>query len=302
VVILNLQQASFYHVPVLGKEAIRWWYTDPDGIYVDGTFGGGGHSQRLLDLLSKKARLLAFDRDVEAIANNPINDIRLTLIHHNYEYAANYARFLGWIPIHGVLLDLGVSSHQLDHMMRGFSYRGDGPLDMRMDRQQQKTAADVLNRYSVTELARIFRMWGDVPRAEHLAKAIVNGRRHHPWRTTGQLVSLALQYKPRSMKPAKFLSQVFQALRVEVNDEVGSLQRFLHAMAPLMAPGGRMVLITFQGAEDRTIKNFAKSELARRLGIRIVTKNVVRPSWEERKSNPRARSARMRVLERKTVR
>ncbi len=288
-----------YHVPVLAEEAVKWWMTTPDGNYIDGTFGGGGHSRLLLERLGPTGRLLAFDRDADAVARNPIEDARLTLIHHNYAFAANYARFLEMTPIHGVLLDLGVSSHQLDTPDRGFSFHGEGPLDMRMDQDQPLTAADVLNRYSEEDLAEVFRRWGEVPRAEQLARAVVEARRRTPWRTTAQLAAMADRFRPRNKKPGRFLAQVFQALRVEVNREIENLQRFLETTAPLLAPGGRMVLITFQGEEDRTVKAFIRSQTARTLGIRLVTKNVIRPAWDERRLNPRARSARMRVLERR---
>ncbi len=289
--------AGTYHIPILAEAALNWWLTEPSGRYIDGTFGGGGHSRMLLERLSPEGRLLAFDRDADAVAHNPIDDPRLVLIHHNFAYAPQFARFLDFVPVHGVLLDLGVSSHQLDEGSRGFSYRFDAELDMRMDRQQSLTAAEVVNRYSEEALTRILETWGELPRAAAVAARIVEARRGRPILTTQQLADVALPLKPRSMKSFRFLSQLFQALRVEVNDEIGSLRRFLDGMAPLLAEGGRMVLITFQGQEDRVVKAFVRSDTARRHGIRLRTKNVVRPSWEERRRNARARSARMRVLE-----
>jgi len=295
-----------YHVPVLATESIEALRIHPDGIYVDATFGGGGHAALILQHLGDKGRLLGFDQDEDAQANVP-NDPRLTFIPHNFRNLQQWLRVYGIAQVDGVLADLGVSSHQFDEGERGFSYRFDAPLDMRMNRQSTITAADVLNTYSADELQRVFGEWGEVRNAKTLAAAIVHTRNNQRLRTVGDLLAVA---EPLARgERIRYLSQVFQALRIAVNDEMGALGDFLQQATAALKPGGRLVVISYHSLEDRLVKHFLKAGNAEgepskdfyghiSRPFELVHKKPLLPSDKEIRQNPRARSAKLRAGER----
>ena len=306
---------SEYHNPVLLEKSVRALINNPKGIYIDATFGGGGHSRRILELLDKQGRLIAFDRDADALANAP-KDSRITLIHNNFRFVHNYVLLDAWQQaardfrehvVDGILADLGVSSHQFDTAQRGFSFRFDAPLDMRMNDKAARTAADVVNEYSQDELSRIFALYGELPQADRIAKLIIRGRENTGITTTTGL-NAALQEVTPPFAEHKFLAKVYQALRIEVNDEMRALEKFLEGAAASLKKGGRLVIITYHSLEDRMVKNFMRSgnvdgELVKDNFGRVqspfesITRKPVLPDEEEIASNTRARSAKLRVAE-----
>ena len=303
-----------YHNPVLLHPSVDAVVTNPDGLYVDATFGGGGHSREILSRLSPKGRLLAFDRDSEALAQAP-DDPRLTLIHNNFRFIHNYIlmefageRLQDEGGADGILADLGVSSHQFDTAERGFSFRYDSPLDMRMNAQGGRTAADIVNSYTQEELERVLRIYGEVDNAGRLSQLIVAARSKAPILTTADLDKALASALP-SFAQHKQLARIYQAFRIEVNDEMRSLEKFLEGAAASLKPGGRLAVITYHSIEDRMVKNFMRSGNIAGIGnkdafgrsdapMRPVNRKPVVPEEEEIASNTRARSAKLRVAER----
>lgn len=289
-----------YHVPVLLEEAVEGLGIVPGGVYVDLTFGGGGHSREILRRM-EGGRLIGFDQDADAAANVPA-DGRFTFVNHNFKYVRNFLRYEGVEAADGVLADLGVSWHEFDEAERGFSFRFDAELDMRMSRRGGMTAADVVNGYEEEELARLFREYGELENARRLAAAVVAVR---PLRRTGELVEAVAGCVPRTGEK-RYLARVFQALRMEVNGELEALAEMLEGAVEVLRPGGRLVVITYHSLEDRMVKNFLRTgnvegrevkdfygRVERR--VEAVTRRVVVPSAEEVARNPRARSAKLRI-------
>ncbi len=292
-----------YHLPVLLEETIEALEIDPDGIYVDVTFGGGGHSSEILKKLDRNGRIYVFDQDLEAVQNVP-DDERMIFIHSNFRHLKRMLRVEGVRQIDGLLADIGVSSHQFDKSERGFSFRFQGDLDMRMNRNQQLTAADVIMTYSEDDLTEMFQTLGEVRNTKTLVKCIAEARLKLKIRTIEEFV--------HSIDPvikgnrAKYLAQVFQALRIEVNDELGALEEMLNNGFEVLKPGGRIAVISFHSLEDRMIKNFFKTgnvegELDKdEYGniyrpFEIITKKPIEATEAELKINNRARSAKLRV-------
>lgn len=299
-----------YHIPVLLRQSVSALVTTPDGTYVDATLGGGGHSRAILAALGTAGRLYGIDRDSDAIANAPA-DARFTAIHGNFRYLTNFLRYYeAEGRVDGILADLGVSSHHFDSAERGFSFRADAPLDMRMNRSGGITAAELLATADEGRLADIFRLYGELRCARRLAKAIVSRRQRDPVTTTGALVAVATpMLNPASLK--KELAQVFQALRIEVNGEMEALEAFLRATAAALRPGGRLVVITYHSLEDRLVKNFMRTgrtdgkletDIYGRADtpFKALGSKPTVPDAAEIEVNPRARSAKLRVAERTT--
>lgn len=302
-----MQSMAEYHIPVMAKECIDALAIQPEGTYVDATFGGGGHAAEILVRLGEKGKLIAFDKDEDALLNAPRME-RLILVHHDYAYMKNYLRYLGTIPVQGILADLGISSHQVDTADRGFSFRYDAALDMRMDADLELTAATLLNTYKEKDLQQVFGMLGEVPNARTLAEEVVRRRQIAEIGTTGELVDIAGAVCPASVPEKKYLAQVFQALRIEVNQELENLKSFLEQAAAVLAPGGRLVVLTYHSLEDRLVKNFFRTGKFRgnedkdifgnvRKPLRQLHSKPLIPSVEEVVLNPRARSAKLRVAE-----
>lgn len=296
-----------YHTPVLLQEAIDALQIDPGGTYVDCTFGGGGHSSQILARLQPQGRLVAFDQDAAAAANVPAGDERLLFVPHNFRYLARFLRFHGVGAVDGILADLGVSSHQFNEGERGFSTRFDALLDMRMDRRQPRTAADVLNQTGEAALQQMFSSYGEVTNARTLAKHIVAARQVAPFSTIQAFKeSLAELVKGN---PQKYFAQVFQAIRMEVNEEMQSLAEMLEQTTEVLKPGGRLAVITFHSVEDRMVKNFMKHGSVHELEaddiygtraaspFRLITRKPVVASQTEQQTNKRSRSAKLRVAE-----
>jgi 16S rRNA (cytosine1402-N4)-methyltransferase len=296
-----------YHEPALLAESLDGLAIRPDGFYVDATYGGGGHSRAILDALGEDGKLMAFDQDADA-EGQVSNDERLIFVKANFRYLRRFLRYYGIDGVDGVLADLGISFHQIDEADRGFSYRFDAHLDMRMNRAAGKTAADVLNSYRADELQKLLGLYGEVRNARTVAQRIEQVRQVQPLRTTGDLVAL-LEPLIRGNRQ-RYLAQVFQALRIEVNDELGALREFLEQACDALKSGGRMAIISYHSLEDRLVKNFFKTgdwegeahkdfygNLVRPL--EPVTRRPIVPSPEEVDKNPRARSARLRVAEKK---
>ena len=297
---------SEYHNPVLYKESIDALVWNPDGVYADARFGGGGHSRGILSKLSGKGRLIAFDRDADALANAP-EDPRFKLIHNNFRFIHNYALIEAHDGLDGILADLGVSSHQFDTAERGFSFRFDAPLDMRMNVQGAKTASDVVNSYTQEELERILKTYGEVENARKAAQLIVAARAKAPVQTTGDLGNALAGALP-SFAEHKYLAKVFQALRIEVNDEMRSLEKFLQGASRSLKKRGRLAVITYHSLEDRMVKNFIRSGRTdgneqkdiygrSEAPLRSITRKPVVPEESEIEGNTRARSAKLRVAE-----
>src|SRR5687768_3153468 len=296
-----------YHIPVLLEQSLEGLAIKPDGIYIDTTFGGGGHAKEILNRLDDKGHLFVFDQDEDAVANLWEDD-RMTLIISNFRYVQRWMKYYNVEgKVDGLLADLGVSSHQFDDPQRGFSYRYDEQLDMRMNRQQKRTAADILNIYSVDQLQEMFSQYGEVTNSKTLAQQIVQARSASPIATTGQLVSIA-EAVLRGPK-MQYLSKLFQALRIEINDEINSLKDLLKGTEQVLKPGGRAVIISYHSLEDRLAKRFFKTGNfegehdtdffgRRKSNWKVITKNPVEADEEEQKINPRSRSAKMRVAER----
>ena len=297
-----------YHVPVLYHESIEGLNIQPSGIYVDCTFGGGGHSRAILEKLGPGGRLIAFDQDADAQHNLP-EDERLLFIPQNFRHLQRFLRLHKVPEVNGILADLGVSSHQFDEAERGFSIRFDAELDMRMDNRQAKTAADVLNEYPEAALHKLFEKYGEVTNSKTLAKAIVEQRGLAHFKTI-KAFKLALQGLVKG-NPNKYFAQVFQALRIEVNDEMKALEEMLEQAISCLAPGGRLAVISFHSLEDRIVKNFFKYGRADepeaddvfgtrpKSPLKIITKKPVTAGKEELKMNSRSRSAKLRVAEKK---
>ena len=297
---------SEYHRPVLLKESIDALVLNPDGFYADATFGGGGHSREILARLSPKGRLMAFDRDADALSQAP-DDPRFILIHNNFRFIHNYTLLHAEGGLDGILADLGVSSHQFDTAERGFSFRYDAPLDMRMNVQGGKTASDIVNSYTQEELERIFRLYGELDGARRLSQLIASARLSAPILTTDDLDRAIAAALP-SFAQHKFLAKVYQALRIEVNEEMRALEKFLPGAAASLKRGGRLAVITYHSLEDRMVKNFIRSgniageEVKDVFGrssapLKAVGRKPVLPDEAEIATNTRARSAKLRIAE-----
>jgi 16S rRNA (cytosine1402-N4)-methyltransferase len=297
-----------YHDPVLYSECLQGLVIEPDGVYVDVTFGGGGHSRGILKELSENGKLFAFDQDPDALANVP-EDSRFTLIAQNFRHLKKFLRLYGIKQINGLLADLGVSSHQFDEGSRGFSTRFDGPMDMRMNPSQELNAHRVLNEYTTQDLARIFRKYGEVKNPMSLAHKIDAARAEGNMETTQQLVELVSDMAPHG-KRNKWLAQVFQALRIEVNQELQALEEMLEQASEVLAQGGRLVVISYHSLEDRLVKNFIregrfdgqaeKDFFGNTLTpLKIITRKPIVPTEEELQRNTRSRSAKLRIGEKK---
>ena len=297
---------SVYHNPVLLHESVSALITNPDGCYADATFGGGGHSAEILRRLSPEGRLMAFDRDADAAANAP-SDKRFTLIHNNFRFIHNYTLLHCPEGLDGILADLGVSSHQFDTAERGFSFRYSAPLDMRMNVQGDKTAADIVNSYTQNELEKILKVYGEVENSRKIAELITKAREEKPILTTDDLDNAIAAALP-SFAEHKFLAKVYQALRIEVNQEMRALEKFLSGAAASLKKGGRLVVITYHSLEDRMVKNFFRSgntegtvekDIYGRSSapLKPLGGKPVLPSEEEIAENTRARSAKLRIAE-----
>ena len=294
-----------YHNPVLRQLSVDYLVTNPDGIYVDVTYGGGGHSRAILEKLNG-GRLIAFDQDADA-QSQLIDDERFTFVASNFKNLGRFLKYHQAYPVDGILADLGVSSHQFDTPERGFSYREDGILDMRMNTQSGKSAQDIVNQYDEKALSDIFYRYGELPDGRALARRIIKAREEQPILTTGQLVE-ALRPSLLRGKENKSLSKIFQAIRIEVNQEMSVLEAFLTQTIDALKVGGRLVVISYHSLEDRMVKNFMRSgnldgEVEKdfygnpQTPFKLVTKKAVQPDMEEISINPRARSAKLRVAE-----
>ncbi len=311
---------SEYHTPVLLQESIEALVQNPNGIYADATFGGGGHTAAILSRLSGDGKVIAFDRDIDAI-NNAISDERLTLVHNNFRFIENYAEGLrrsladarddrGPAIFDGILADLGVSSHQFDTADRGFSFRfEDAPLDMRMNQEAKLTAKEVVNSYTEEELEKILRLYGEVDGARNMARLIAQARNAKEINTTGELDAAIAKMLPKGAEH-KLLAKVYQALRIEVNQEMRSLEKFLEGATRSLKDGGRLVVITYHSLEDRMVKNFIKTgnvegtehkDLYGRTQapLEAINRKPIIPTEEEISANTRARSAKLRIAERR---
>ncbi|MBL0128354.1 MAG: 16S rRNA (cytosine(1402)-N(4))-methyltransferase RsmH [Flavobacteriales bacterium] len=299
--------AHEYHDPVLSQACLEGLKIRPDGVYVDVTFGGGGHSKAILAQLGPKGRLIAFDRDRDAWLN-VLDDDRFTLVKTDFRWLKNHLRYLGALPVDGLLADLGVSSHQFDTGGRGFSIRFDGPLDMRMDHRTKRNAARLLRELDEVALTDLLRKYGEVDGAPRVARQLVKANAESSIGTTFQLVEALKPVTPRG-KESSFLAQVFQALRIAVNDELGALETLLKQSADVIAPGGRLVIMSYHSLEDRLVKNWMRSgdfggvENKDHFGNRTrpfdpTSSKAIQPSPEEIERNPRARSARARIATR----
>ena len=296
-----------YHIPVLFNEVIEALDIKPDGVYVDCTFGGGGHAKGILEKLGEAGKLVGFDQDADAQANIP-PDKRVVFVAQNFRHLQRFLKLHKIDGVDGVLADLGVSSHQFDEGERGFSTRFNGPLDMRMDRRQPKTAATVLTGYTEPQLHKMFEQYGEVSNSKTLAKHIVQNRQFKGLQTIEGL--RAMLHTVVKGNPHKYLAQVFQALRIEVNEEMLALTEMLQQLPAVLNKGGRAAVITFHSGEDRIVKNFFKhgeegdepenpfATNTKEQLMKVITKKPVVPSEEEIKRNPRARSAKLRVAER----
>lgn len=298
--------AETYHVPVLLDESIDGLAIQPGGIYADMTFGGGGHSKEILRHLGKKGHLYGFDQDADA-EKNIVEDGRFTFVRSNFRYVKQWMRYYGVEQIDGVLADLGVSSHHFDDETRGFSFRFDAPLDMRMNRRAGLTAADVVNNYDEQQLADVLYFYGELKNARRIASQIVKARSQHRIETTGDLLRL-LGADPESTQWKKEMARLFQALRMEVNHEMEALKEMLAGVTQMLRPGGRLVVITYHSLEDRLVKNVMKAGNAEgrvqqdffgraETPFRLVNNKVIVPTDEEQQRNPRSRSAKLRIAE-----
>ncbi|MGM9816647.1 MAG: 16S rRNA (cytosine(1402)-N(4))-methyltransferase RsmH [Lepagella sp.] len=299
-------ESEVYHIPALLQESVSGLEIKPDGIYVDVTFGGGGHSRAILEHLGVKGHLYGFDRDMDAYANAP-DDPRFTFVHSDFRFITNFMQYYGVEQVDGIIADLGVSFHHFDDPERGFSFRADAPLDMRMNQSGGKTAADILATYSREELERIFHKYTDLKRINWIVSNIVKARDEEPILTTGRLVEVVKRHiSPKSEK--KDLAQVFQALRIEVNDEMQSLRYLLEQAVRVLRTGGKLAVITYHSIEDRMVKNIIKSgnvngEIIQDLFGRFdtpwkaINRSPIVPTAAEIEANPRSRSAKLRIAE-----
>ena len=300
-----MQHETFYHVPVLYEETIAALNILPNGVYVDCTFGGGGHAKGILEKLNANGRLIAFDQDADAQKNIP-QDERLIFVPHNFRHLQRFLKLYKYEKVNGILADLGVSSFQFNEAERGFSTRFNGPLDMRMDKRIEKKASDILLQYSEIQLHKLFEQYGEVSNSKTLAKHIVQQRSNSSLQNIDAFKNM-LQPVVKG-NPNKYLAQVFQALRIEVNDEMGALKEMLNQLPNVLLPKARVAIITFHSIEDRIVKNFFKqtnddenenpfSTKKKEEIFKIITKKPIVPSAEEIKNNSRARSAKLRVAE-----
>ena len=302
-------KAEGYHVPVLLNESIDGLNICQGGVYVDVTFGGGGHSREILRRLGAQGRLYSFDQDADALQNVPEGDERFTFVQSNFRYLSNWMRYYGEEEVDGVLADLGVSSHHLDDEQRGFSFRFGAPLDMRMSQKARHTAADIVNGYSEERLADVLYLYGELRNARRIAAALVRARQSQPIATTQQLSDAVAPVIGRE-REKKELAKVFQSLRIEVNHEMEALKEMLQAAVNVLRPGGRLSVITYHSLEDRIVKNFMKTGNAEgrmnqdffgriEAPFRLVNNKVLVPTDEEQACNPRSRSAKLRIAEKK---
>lgn len=296
---------SSYHIPVMPQESISGLSLFPGAVVVDATFGGGGHSKLILESIGD-GRLFAFDQDEDA-AGNVLNDDRLFFVRHNFRYLRNFLRYYNVEEVNAVFADLGVSSHDFDVAERGFSYRYEGRLDMRMNRNADMDAAKVVNTYADEQLKSVFRLYGEINNAGRLVREIIEERTRNTIDTTGHLKEIALRCAPGGQEN-KYLAQVFQALRIEVNDEMGALKEFLMSALDVLKPGGRLVIITYHSLEDRLCKNFMKTgNFEGRIEkdfygnfkgpFLMVNRKVIVPQPDELANNVRSRSAKLRIAE-----
>ena len=297
-----------YHVPVLLDESINGLNLHPDGVYIDVTFGGGGHSREILRRLPQGSRLFSFDQDADA-ERNIVDDDRFTFVRSNFRYLKNWMRYYEIHHIDGLLADLGVSSHHFDDESRGFSFRFDAPLDMRMNKRADKTAADIVAEYDEEALADIFYLYGELKNSRRIASALVKARQQHAIATTQDFLHVVEPFFKRE-REKKDMARLFQALRIEVNHEMEALKEMLAAATQLLAPGGRLSVITYHSLEDRIVKNVMKTGNAEGKMIqdfygrietpyRLVNNKVIVPTDEEQQRNPRSRSAKLRIAEKK---
>lgn len=294
-----------YHIPVLAEESIKGMNLMPDSDAVDATYGGGGHSKLILDQIVE-GRLFAFDQDEDAVAN-AVNDKRLYFIRHNFRYIKNFLNYYGVEKVDAIFADLGVSSHDFDVPDRGFSFRFEGNLDMRMNQNAKTDASKIVNEYSEEQLEQIFRMFGEIKNSRQLASIICKNRNERRINTTTQLKEIVSECTPRAIEN-KYLAQVFQALRIEVNNEMEALKEFLEASLKLLKSNGRLVIITYHSLEDRLCKNFMKTgnfegKVQKDFYGNVtspfimVNRKVITPDDEELKTNSRSRSAKLRIAE-----
>ena len=319
--------AETYHVPVLLKESVDGLHIKPNGIYVDVTFGGGGHSREILSRLGVDGHLFSFDQDADAENNifedsgdvkdcsneqkgkRFVDDSRFTFIRSNFKFLKNWMQYYGIEQIDGLLGDLGVSSHHFDDESRGFSFRFDAPLDMRMNKRAGKTAADIVNEYDEEQLANLFYIYGELKNSRRIASALTNARRQKPIATTSDFIS-AVEPLFKREREKKDMAKLFQALRIEVNHEMTALKEMLMAATDVMKPGGRLSIITYHSLEDRIVKNIMKTgNIEGKVEqdffghidspYKLINNKVIVPSEEEQSQNPRSRSAKLRIAERK---
>lgn len=319
--------AETYHVPVLLKESVDGLHIKPNGIYVDVTFGGGGHSREILSRLGADGHLFSFDQDADAENNifedsgdakdcsneqkgkRFVDDSRFTFVRSNFRFLKNWMQYYGIEQIDGLLGDLGVSSHHFDDESRGFSFRFDAPLDMRMNKRAGKTAADIVNEYDEEQLANLFYIYGELKNSRRIASTLTNARRQKPIATTSDFIS-AVEPLFKREREKKDMAKLFQALRIEVNHEMTALKEMLMAATDVMKPGGRLSIITYHSLEDRIVKNIMKTgNIEGKVEqdffghidspYKLINNKVIVPSEEEQSQNPRSRSAKLRIAERK---
>lgn len=299
-------EAPSYHIPALLQESVNGLNIKPDGVYVDVTFGGGGHSRAIMDRLGEKGHLLGFDQDMDAWANR-LEDSRFTFVHGNFSFLKNFVNYYGFSKVDGIIADLGVSFHHFDDEKRGFSFRFDSELDMRMNQSSRLDARTVIATYSEEELSTMFYLFGELKQSRRMASAIVKARTSRDIVTTGELVDVVRPYIRKSQEK-KELAQVFQALRIEVNHEIDVLKRMLQQSLEVLNAGGRLVVITYHSLEDRLVKNFMRSGNVEGKIVKdffgkvetpwkLVNNKVIVASEEEQNANPRSRSAKLRIAE-----
>lgn len=299
---------QIYHVPVLLDESINGMNLKPGGTYVDVTFGGGGHSKEILRRMDKNSRLFSFDQDEDA-ERNIVNDSRFTFVRSNFRYLHNFLRYYDVEGVDAILADLGVSSHHFDDSERGFSFRFEGSLDMRMNKRAGKTAADIVNTYDEEQLANLFYLYGELKNSRKLASVLVKARMQNPIQTIGEFLEIVKPLFGRE-REKKELAKVFQALRIEVNQEMEALKEMLYAATEALNPGGRLVVITYHSLEDRIVKNLMKTGNIEgkaeqdffgnvQTPFKLVNNKVIVPTDEEQTRNPRSRSAKLRIAEKK---
>ena len=311
-----VKTAETYHIPVLLNESIDGLNIQPCGIYVDVTMGGGGHSHEILKRLDANAHLYSFDQDADAEANlkqnhgdDLLNDERFTFVRSNFRYLKNWMRYHGVEQIDGLLADLGVSSHHFDDESRGFSFRFESPLDMRMNKRSSKTAADIVNNYAEEALADIFYLYGELKNSRKIASLLVKARQEKKIETTGDFIAVVEPLFKRE-REKKDLAKLFQALRIEVNGEMSALKELLTSVVDILKPGGRLSVITYHSLEDRIVKNIMKAgniegkieqDFFGRINtpFKLINNKVIVPTDEEQEQNPRSRSAKLRIAEKK---